>query len=253
MGSSRVAKQVGLTLVNTVGDAVWYIDGNKKTLVDRSLGIPAELQHFQGYKKPEKHKHKKVAADSLQAGELRNHSVALFTLATSLYMKTDRWMSVREAVLRLAANFRQYATYLEVQNDKVKGNHSRTEVRDDTDKISIGAAKNIHPGPAARYSTLHQAVEKSGYYEPVFVNDHAPPDAKRQFDYLKRLVLPCKCVKYTYTDSRNHLHFLWKVPTNCSESDTLSQSIKVRDELKVSFPVYHSRAMRRELFTCLER
>ena len=56
-----------------------------------------------------------------------------------------------------------------------------------------------------------------------------------------------KCVQYTYTGSRNHLHFLWHINRpDASENETLQQSMKVRDELKKSFPVYHSRAMRRE-------
>ena len=43
------------------------------------------------------------------------------------------------------------------------------------------------------------------------------------------------------------MHFLWHINRpDASENETLQQSMKVRDELKKSFPVYHSRAMRRE-------
>ena len=63
------------------------------------------------------------------------------------------------------------------------------EVRDDTDEITIVAAKNVHPGPTARYYTLHQNIEKSEHFEAVFVNDHAPPDARRRYDYMKGLVV----------------------------------------------------------------
>ena len=40
------AKRVGQMFVNTLGDALWYIDGNAKTLRDRSLGIPTQLEQF---------------------------------------------------------------------------------------------------------------------------------------------------------------------------------------------------------------
>lgn len=73
-------------------------------------------------------------------------------------------MSVQEAVLCLAANLWQYTSYLDLQNDRAKGNHSRMEVRDDTDKISIVAAKTVLPGPATEHHTLHQAIEKNGYF-----------------------------------------------------------------------------------------
>lgn len=243
---AALAKHVGVTFVSTLADALWYIDGNGKTLTDRSLGVPAQLQQFQGYKQPEKHKHRKVVADSMRASELRNHSAALFTLAASAYMKIQRWTSIRETVLHLATNLQQYASYLDSQKDATRENQLRMEVRSDVDEITILAAKSIHPGPVARYRTLHQALQKSKPFEAVFVNDHAPPDAKRRYEYMKGLVVPCKCVRYTYTGSRNHLHFVWQTPLDSTESEILNQSLKVRDELKKSFPVYHSRAMRRE-------
>ena len=241
-----MAKQVGLTFVNTLADCLWCIDGNAKTLADRSLVIPAQLQQFQGYKRPEKHKHRKVDTDSLKADELRCHSTALITLAASSYMKTQRWMSVCEAVRQLAGNLWQYAAYLDRQKAATKENQSRLDVRSDVDDITVLAGKNLQPGPSARYHTLHQALEKSKDFEAVFVNDHAPPLAKRRCDYIKGLVVPFKCIKYTYTGSKNHLHFLWKVPHESTEGAVLSQSMKVRDTLKKSFPVYHSRALRRE-------
>lgn len=94
--------------------------------------------------------------------------------------------------------------------------------------------------------TLHQALNLKGDFDVVFVNDFAPPDAKRRYEYMKGLVVPEKCVKYTYTAGRNHLHFLWKVPIDSPESEVLDSSMKMRDELKKSCPIYHSRAMRRE-------
>ena len=73
-----LAKHVGLTFVSTLADAIWYVDGNEKTLADRSLGIPTQLHQFQGYKQPEKHKHK-VVADTMRASELRNHCMVLYS------------------------------------------------------------------------------------------------------------------------------------------------------------------------------
>lgn len=40
---AAMAKQLGLTLVNTPIDAIWYIDGNGKTVPDQFLGFPAQL------------------------------------------------------------------------------------------------------------------------------------------------------------------------------------------------------------------
>ena len=35
-----MSKQLGLTFVNSLGEALWYVDGNSKTLEDRSLSVP---------------------------------------------------------------------------------------------------------------------------------------------------------------------------------------------------------------------
>ena len=207
---------------------------------------PRVFLHSSSSSRVTKHKHKKVDTDSLKADELRSHSTALITLAASLYMKTQRWMSVGEAVRQLPDNLRQYAVYFDRLKASTKENQSRLDVRSDVDDITVLAGKNLLPGPSAQYRTLHQALEKSKDFEAVFVNDHAPPLAKRRYDYMKGLVVPFKCIKYTYTGSRNQLHFLWKAPHESTEGEVLNQSMKVCDTLKKSFPVYHSRALRRE-------
>ena len=99
-------------------------------------------------------------------------------------MKTQRWMSVREAVLHLADNLQQYASYLDSQREATKVNESRMEVSDDTDEITILAAKNTHPGLAAWHYDLHQSIEKSKHFEAVFVNNHVPHDARKRYVVL---------------------------------------------------------------------
>lgn len=114
----------------------------------------------------------------------------------------------------------------------------------DIDEISV--LQGVCGSLSSCYSSLHQALSLKGYFDAVFVNDFTPPDARRKYEYVKNLTVPEKCVKYTYTASRNHLHFLWRVPSDSPESDFLDRSMKVRDELRKSCPVYHSRAMKRE-------
>ena len=237
------AKRVGQMFVNTLGDALWYIDGNAKTLRDRSLGIPTQLEQFQGYKEPEKHKHRITTVDSMKADSLLTHSTALFNLTASSYMKLNRWKSVREMLLRLADNLRKYSSYL---NTHTKAHQSTKEIASDTDEINILVATDVPTSCNSQYHHLHQALKESMEFKAVFINDYAPPDAKQRYHYLKKLSVPCKSVKYTYTGSKSHLHFLWKVDDDSSESEILSKSLKICDELKSSIPVYHSKAAKRE-------
>ena len=90
-------------------------------------------------------------------------------------------------------------------------------------------------------------------YETLCVNDFAPGDPRRRFDYVKGLVVPVKCIKFTYSGSKEHLIFLWKVDISHSESQILSQNMKIAAELRKTFPVYHTRAMRREFMSLFGR
>ena len=69
--------------------------------------------------------------------ELQSHSMALFTLVSSSYMKTKQWKSVCEVITSLATNLQQYTSYLASQKGATKKNLARTEVRSDVDEISV--------------------------------------------------------------------------------------------------------------------
>ena len=98
-----------------------------------------------------------------------------------------------------------------------QGEQSIMKVRDNSNEITIVAAKNMRAGPLVQCYTLLHTTEKSKHFEAAFVKDHAPPDAKRIYDYMTGLVVPCKRMRCTYTGKRNHLHFLWKFHFNVLE------------------------------------
>ena len=76
----------------------------------------------------------------------------------------------------------------------------------------LDGKQTIKPTLASRYQSIYRALDLANYYDPVFVNDHAPGDPRRRFDYLQSLVVPYKCICYKYTGSRENLSFIWKVP-----------------------------------------
>ena len=70
-----------------------------------------------------------------------------------------------------------------------------------------------------RYRPLHSAIIHSEDYTLILVNDHAPGEPNRRFDYIKGMDAPVKCIKYTYSGSKELLVFWGKVPSDASESD----------------------------------
>ena len=170
--------------------------------------------------------------------------MALFNLNSSSYMKNQRWKAVQEAIYTLATNLQQYSVYLDSHREMSKQNSSRMTVQTEVDEIAVIAhCESVTP---IRYDALYKAIENKAPFEPVFINEHALPDARRRYDYIKGLVVPFKCVKYTYTGSSNHLHFIWRIRPESTETETMNECLKVRDGLKKLFPVYHSRAMKHE-------
>lgn len=246
--TASYAQQCGELFVNTLADILWYIDGNHQTLADRGHEVCAQFAAFTNYNQPENRKKKKIDHTKLQAAELLAHSSALFCLAGNSYMKRHPWTAVREAVLHLADNLRKHAMYLHHQNEAVSANHAKRHcVRTDVDDFKVlSATTPINPTLSARYKSLHDALIHSHEYEPILLEDHSPADTRRRYDYNQGLIVPMKCVLYTYSGSKNHLHFVWKISCDQSETSLLQRNMTVQQELQKNLPRFHTRAMRRE-------
>ena len=62
-------------------------------------------------------------------------------------------------------------------------------------------------------------------------------------------------VLYTHSPGGSILsqHFVWRVPDDFSVEAALSENQRVTDKLKRDFPVYHTRAMRKEFMNAYGR
>ena len=109
-------KSLGLTFVNTLSDAMWYINQNHATLSSRGYHVPETLRCFSGYRNPEQQKKRKIDQSFLQQDELKAHGSALYNLALASHLKKDSWASIRTAILSLADSLTKYGNYLASQN-----------------------------------------------------------------------------------------------------------------------------------------
>jgi hypothetical protein len=117
--SDDCVKSLGLPFVNTLTDALWYIDRNQDTMSKRGCSIPVVLQQFCNYRFPEKQKKRKIDESFLKNGDIKAHSSALFNLAMASYLKKDRWKAVVAAVVGLAESLQKYSAYLTSQAKRV--------------------------------------------------------------------------------------------------------------------------------------
>ncbi|CAG2252662.1 GATM [Mytilus edulis] len=138
----------------------------------------------------------------------------------------------------------QYRTECSASKKVFQGDKERWEY--------LAPVSNINPTKQARYNLLHTAIIHSDFFAPIVVNDYSPGEPNRRYDYFKGLIVPVKCCQFTYTGSKEHLMFLWKVQW-VSESDLLTKNMQIACNLRKSLPVYHSRAMRREFLSLFGR
>ena len=74
---------------------------------------------------------------------------------------------------------------------------------------------------------------------------------KRTYNYKHDTIVPVKCVMYSYTGCRNHLHFIWKIQESATEGKLFRKKMNFGQELWKTIPTYSTRAMRRNLSTLL--
>lgn len=67
-----------LSLVRTVVDILWLIDGHHDVFNSRSYPIPSLFSHFTGFNMPELSKHRKRAISNMSYHSLKLNSDALF-------------------------------------------------------------------------------------------------------------------------------------------------------------------------------
>ena len=97
-------------------------------------------------------------------------------------------------------------------------------------------------------------MEKTQPYEHVLLDPFAPDDPRRRYDYLQSLErsgykFPIVIVTHSSGNNAGNIHFAWRIPCTEPLETTMDRSEAVIEEFKPSFPIYHTRAMRKEVFS----
>ena len=240
---------LGIGFIHTLGDVMWYIDGNHDTLKNGGSSVPVRLKQFSGYRQPEKQKKKRLAPENLSCDQIDAFSKVLFNLSMASYMKKAAWVSVCSDIIQLAKAFQKYAEYLKQNlttkkkaHEDLQSPHSKS-----SDHFKIQSAE-CRPASmcTSTYSKLHEALHNAGDEEPLDINSFAPAKRNRRFEFIQNLSVPFKCILYTHSGGAgsNNLNFIWKVSKVATEDDLLNGAHKIAAMLAPSFPVYYSRALR---------
>lgn len=165
---------------------------------------------------------------------------------------------MRAILLKLGINLHKYGPYLEHQCEKSNENHKAKKATISFGNTSTNAGSSTgsfqilaptytsKPTLTARYKPLADAISDTKEFKPLCVNNFAPIEPWRKYEYLKAMVMPAQVVKFTHSSARQNMIFSWKVPISASASDILNRSTEIRDNLLQELPIYHTRAMRAE-------
>ena len=93
--SEEVQNGTATLALQTLRDALWYIDGMHKTLNERSCMIPKCFEQFTGYNRPEQHQHKKRCHTSMSRDILLAHPQALFGCLHNQFWGRATWSTMK--------------------------------------------------------------------------------------------------------------------------------------------------------------
>ena len=90
--------------------------------------------------------------------------------------------------------------------------HERKIKRKDDYEWEVYSPRTMNATLKARYAHINKIVNESNCYSPIFLND-----PRRRFDYLYELSFEYKVFRFSYTSTKEHLHFIWKVKSQKAE------------------------------------
>ena len=248
----------GSSLVQALTDVLWHVDGQQDVFRKQGHSIPSTFAGFTNYNRPELSKHRKRQKGNMSGTVLKSLASHLFTCLQGVYWNRDNWKELKPDMEQLAKSIDDYAHYLQSSSKKVRFNQSSpSPVREISDHVSFQflPANRLTPVPA-KLKDLHMNLEQLPELEYVSIEQFSPTNSKERYQYLQALKssgfpFPSALLTYAHGNNVGNLNFIWRVQSTSEESYSDCQS--VIEKVKKNIPTYHTRAMRKELFTLFGR
>lgn len=247
------ADGVGKKFVSSLVDCLWYIDGRSHVFEKQGCKLPDFVSNFAGYNKPEVSKHRKRTAENMCSSIIRSHSSTLFSCLQSVYWSRPKFAKFKPLIEQLAGSLTQYSDLLTSHNKRMKEIHSSpVPIRQLSDSLSISVI-NKSALRYPRYNEIFGVLSDLEPYQHICLTDLCPEDPRERYRLITGLKngLDIPVVSLTYSPGNNcgNMHFLWKYPDTESMGTVFERSIPVVEIIKPLLPQYHTRAMKRSLFS----
>ena len=241
---------MGIKFVNSLTDALWYLDGHHDLFSSRTVGIPCVFTEFQGCNKPELSKHRKRVMTNLNYSVLERHVASLSSHLQCKYWDSPTWSHFKSDCQNLLEALYDYKEHLSKKRRVMNENHqSDKQICSLSNNIQLSILPVVDSTPIGLHS-LASELETKDCYVSVFVNDFAPTEPILKYRYMETLKcgLHMPCLLFTYSPGSNigNQSYIWKITASGDEVFTLSQ--KTIEEVKMKLPVFHTRAMREAMY-----
>lgn len=129
---------------------------------------------------------------------------------------------------------------------------SKTPVRQISEHLSFSVLPQKSP-VIEKLKPIESILNSKDYFESISVEDSCPSDPSKKYHYItslkQGLSMSTGLLSYSHGNNVGTLHFIWRLLDDLSVDDALSQSLKCIEEAKQLIPIYHTRAMKRVLFS----
>ena len=212
--SSEISSGTAAKCLSTLRDALWYIDGMSDTLNERSCTIPEVFNQFTGYNKPEIHKHRKRACQSLSRELLLFHSQALFSCVSNPFWSREMWLALKKDVEQLSRSLASYADHLLDKRTRMHSIYSSREMtRTIAENLSISYIENCRH-PSLALSSISDQIDQMQPNTPLDLRPLLPNDRRRRYEWIQKLKggLQMLIVHVQYSPGSNigDLHWIWQ-------------------------------------------
>lgn len=163
----------GAPFINTMTDALWYVDRQHVKLHARACSVPLMLQNFSGYNQPEKHGHK---WPTFSAKIIKCRGSKVRRLAFQLWLQKPAYADLRIALEQFGDALTKYGAFFDRELAIMKKNRVQTgpvrRVEDSQEIVIHRPLGVVEPQHAETYGKLVHALTTANFYQPVFVGNY---------------------------------------------------------------------------------
>lgn len=260
--SPDVVDGEGSYVVQTIVNALWYVDPHWSTIVQECSArpglsaVPVRWRQVFSVTTYNDWQAKKQKRPRLDRSALGAHARALLSLVAKPILAGNDWRAMRDDVEGLATAMMGYCEYLEAACEKQKERQSRPQpVRQISTNVSVTCLAPVQLSelsPAERKLNDWMVLEDA--YTPVFYDEETIFDKAltkdQRYKFLKALKIsrPLDVLRYDPGGGSSAVVVLWWVPDKETESNHATHIARLVKLLESQLPVFHTRQMRRDFY-----